>query len=53
MSKAKLAENDTTLKFTNKIEKTLYRLRKGKKFTDKECLQYIRQILYHHDCMIW
>ena len=39
LGKAKIAENDQTLKFTNKIQKTLCRLRKEKKFTDKEYFQ--------------
>ena len=34
-----LAGNDPTLKFTNKIQKILCRLRKEKKFTDKEYFQ--------------
>ena len=36
LGKAKIAVNDPTLKFTNKIQKTLRRLRKEKKFTDKK-----------------
>ena len=36
LAKVKLTENDPTLKFTNKIQKILCRLRKEKKFTDKE-----------------
>ena len=39
LGKAKIAENDPTLKFTNKIQKILCRLRKEKKFTDKEYFQ--------------
>ena len=39
LGKAKIAENDATLKFTNKIRKRLCRLRKEKKFTDKEYFQ--------------
>ena len=39
LGKAKIAENDPTLKFTNKIQKMLCRLRKEKKFTDKEYFQ--------------
>ena len=35
LGKAKIAENDPTLKFTNKIQKILCRLRKEKKFTDR------------------
>ena len=36
LGKAKIAENDLTLKFTNKIQKILCQLRKERKFTDKE-----------------
>ena len=36
LGKAKIAENDPTLKLTNKIQKILCRPRKEKKFTDKE-----------------
>ena len=39
LGKAKVAENDPTLKFTNKIQKILCRLRKEKKFTDREYFQ--------------
>ena len=39
LGKAKIAENDPTLKFTNKIQKILCRLRKEKKFTDREYFQ--------------
>ena len=39
LGKAEIAENDPTLKFTNKIQKILCRLRKEKKFTDKEYFQ--------------
>ena len=39
LGKVKIAENDPTLKFTNKIQKILCRLRKEKKFTDKEYFQ--------------
>ena len=39
LGKAKIVENDPTLKFTNKIQKILCRLRKEKKFTDKEYFQ--------------
>ena len=39
LSKAKITENDPTLKFTNKFQKTLCRLRKEEKFTDKEYFQ--------------
>ena len=35
----KIAENDPTLKFTNKIQKILSRLRKEKKFPDREYFQ--------------
>ena len=38
LRKAKIVENDPTLKFTNKIQK-ICRLRKEKKFTDKEYFQ--------------
>ena len=34
LGKAKIVGNDLTLKFTNKIQKILSRLRKEKKFTD-------------------
>ena len=34
----KIAENDPTLRFTKKIQ-NICRLRKAKKFTDKECFQ--------------
>ena len=37
--KSKIAVNDPTLKFTNKIQKILCHLRKEKKFTDKEYFQ--------------
>ena len=39
LGKAEIAENDPTLKFTNKIQKILCRLRKEKKFADKEYFQ--------------
>ena len=39
LGKAKIAENDPTLKFTNKIQKILCRIRKGKKFRDREYFQ--------------
>ena len=39
LGKAKIAENDPVLKFTNKIQKILRRLRKEKKFTDREYFQ--------------
>ena len=39
LGKVKIAENDQTLKFTNKIQKILCQLRKEKKFTDKEYFQ--------------
>ena len=39
LGKAKIAENDPTLKFINKIQKILCRLRKEKKFTYKEYFQ--------------
>ena len=39
LGKTKIAENDPTLKFTNKIQKILCRLSKEKKFTDKEYFQ--------------
>ena len=39
LGKAKIAENDPTMKFTNKIQKILCRLRKEKKFTDREYFQ--------------
>ena len=39
LGKAKIAENDPTLKFSNKIQKILCRLRKEKKFTDREYFQ--------------
>ena len=39
LGKAKIAENDLTLKFTVKIQKILCRLRKEKKFTDREYFQ--------------
>ena len=39
LGKAKVAENDPTLKFTNKIQKILCRLRKEKKSTDREYFQ--------------
>ena len=38
LGEAKIAENDAILKFTNKIQKT-FRLRKEKKFTDKQYFQ--------------
>ena len=41
LGQAKIAESDPTLKFTNKIQKILCRLRKEKKFTDREYFQYI------------
>ena len=48
LGKVKIAENDPTLKFTNKIQKMLCRLRKEKKIENiSKC---IRQILYHRDC---
>ena len=39
LGNVKIAGNDPTLKFTNKIQKILCRLRKEKKFTDKEYFQ--------------
>ena len=39
LGKVKIAENDPTLKFTNKIQKILCRLRKEKKFTGREYFQ--------------
>ena len=39
LGKAKIEENDPTLKFTNKIQKILCRLRKEKKFADREYFQ--------------
>ena len=39
LGKAKIAENDPTMKFTNIIQKILCRLRKEKKFTGKEYFQ--------------
>ena len=39
LGKAKIAENDLILRFTNKIRKILCRPRKGKKFTDREHFQ--------------
>ena len=42
LGKAKLAENDPTLKFTNKIQEILCRLKKEKKFTDREYIQVYR-----------
>ena len=41
LGQAKIATNDPTLKFTNKVQKILCRLRKEKKFTDREYFQYI------------
>ena len=41
LGKAKIVGNDLTLKFTNKIQK-ICRLRKEKKFTDRECFQIVR-----------
>ena len=39
LGKAKIDENDPTLKFTTKIQKILCRLRKEKKFIDREYFQ--------------
>ena len=39
LGKAKIEENDPTLKFTNKIQKILCRLRKEKKFADRQYFQ--------------
>ena len=39
LDKAKIAEHDPTLKFTNNIQKISCRLKKEKKFTDKEYFQ--------------
>ena len=39
LGKAKIAENNPTLKFINKIQKILCRLKKGKKFRDREYFQ--------------
>ena len=36
LGKAKVINEDPTQKYTNKIQKHLCKLRKGKKFTDKE-----------------
>ena len=52
LGNVKIAGNDPTLKFTNKIQKILSRL-KEKKFTDKENIsKYIHQIQYHRYCMV-
>ena len=39
LGKTKIAENDPTLKFTNKTQKILCQLREEKKFTDQEYFQ--------------
>ena len=41
LGKAKIVGNDLKLKFTNKIQK-ICRLRKEKKFTDREYVQIVR-----------
>ena len=52
LGKAKIAENDPTLKFTNKIQKILCRLRKEKKFTDKEYFSNI-SIRSDNTTIVW
>ena len=52
LGKAKIAENDPTLKFTNKIQKILCQLRKEKNFTNKEYSQIYPSDQYHRDCMV-
>ena len=51
LGKAKVVENDPTLKLTNKMQK-ICQLRKEKKLTDKEYSKYIHQMRYHRDCMV-
>ena len=48
LAKGKIAENDPTMKFTIKIQKTLCRLRKEKSLQIENISKYIPQIL--HDC---
>ena len=52
LGKVKIAENDQTLKFTNKIQKILCQIRKKKSLQMKNVSKYIHQIRYHRDCMI-
>ena len=52
LANVKIAENDPTLKFTNKIQKILCPVRKEKSLQIRNISKYIHQIRYHRDCMV-
>ena len=51
LGKAKVIDEDPTQKYTSKIQKHLCKLRKEKKFTERNILKYTLQIQFRHGYM--